>query len=59
MTDNTTGKDIVITRASTGMGEAAARDLAAKGARVVLGLRDTHRLESILQGITEPLTVGF
>lgn len=33
MTDNITGKVIVITGPSSGMGEATARDLAAKGAK--------------------------
>ncbi len=35
MTDNITGKVIVITGASSGMGEATARDLAAQGAKVI------------------------
>ena len=53
MTDNITGKVIVITGASSGMGEATARDLAAKGAKVVLGARRTDRLDAIVQEITE------
>ncbi|WP_367114654.1 SDR family oxidoreductase [Thiohalocapsa sp.] len=53
MTDNITGKVIVITGASSGMGEATARDLAAKGAKVVLGARRADRLEAIVQDITE------
>jgi NADP-dependent 3-hydroxy acid dehydrogenase YdfG len=53
MTDNITGKVIVITGASSGMGEATARDLAAKGARVVLGARRADRLDAIVQDITE------
>ena len=46
MTDNIAGKVIVITGASSGMGEAAARHLAAKGARVVLGARRSDRIEA-------------
>jgi len=53
MTDNITGKVIVITGASSGMGEATARDLAAKGAKVVLGARRADRLDAIVRDITE------
>ncbi|MDK3018381.1 SDR family oxidoreductase [Pseudodonghicola flavimaris] len=51
MTDNITGKVVVITGASSGMGEATARDLAARGARVALGARRADRLETIVQDI--------
>ena len=51
MTDNISGKVIVITGASSGMGEATARDLAAKGAKVVLGARRAERLESLVKDI--------
>ena len=51
MTDNITGKVIVITGASSGMGEATARGLAAKGATVVLGARRQDRLDAIVADI--------
>ena len=51
MTDNITGKVIVITGASSGMGEAAARHLAAKGACVVLGARRADRLDALVADI--------
>lgn len=51
MTDNITGKVIVITGASSGMGEATARDLAAKGAKIVLGARRKDRLDAIVKDI--------
>jgi NADP-dependent 3-hydroxy acid dehydrogenase YdfG len=47
MTDNISGKVIVITGASSGMGAAAARHLAAKGASVVLGARRADRIETL------------
>ena len=53
MTDNITGKTIVITGASSGMGAAAARHLAARGASVVLGARRTDRIEALVCEITE------
>jgi NADP-dependent 3-hydroxy acid dehydrogenase YdfG len=45
------GKVIAITGASSGIGEAAARVLAAAGARIVLGARRMDRLESIANDI--------
>ncbi len=43
------GKVIVITGASSGLGEAAARLLSAKGASVVLGARRVERIEALAQ----------
>jgi NADP-dependent 3-hydroxy acid dehydrogenase YdfG len=53
MTDHISGKVVVITGASSGMGEATARDLASKGAKVVLGARRADRLEAIVQDICD------
>ena len=47
MSDNIKGKVVVITGASSGLGEAAARLLAAEGATVVLGARRDGRLKSL------------
>jgi NADP-dependent 3-hydroxy acid dehydrogenase YdfG len=44
---NIAGKVVVITGASSGIGEATARLLAQSGARVVLGGRRTEKLESL------------
>lgn len=46
------GKVVAITGASSGIGEASARVLAAAGARVVIGARRTDRLESLAAAIT-------
>jgi NADP-dependent 3-hydroxy acid dehydrogenase YdfG len=45
------GKVVAITGASSGIGEAAARLLAAAGAKVMLGARRTDRLETIVADI--------
>jgi len=47
MSDNIKGKVIVITGASSGLGEAAARHLCAQGASVVLGARRAERIQAI------------
>jgi NADP-dependent 3-hydroxy acid dehydrogenase YdfG len=50
---NISGKIVVITGASSGMGEAAARHLAERGAIVVLGARRVDRLEALVGEITK------
>ena len=47
MSNNIEGKVVVITGASSGLGEAAARLLSAQGATVVLGARRTDRIKSL------------
>ncbi|GLK84709.1 oxidoreductase [Ancylobacter defluvii] len=47
MTENIDGKVVVITGASSGLGEATARYLAARGARLVLGARRLDRLQAL------------
>lgn len=46
-------KVVLITGASSGIGEGTARQLAANGARVVLGARRTQRLKAIAEDIEE------
>lgn len=50
--DNITGKVIVITGASGGIGAATAQLLAAQGANVVLGARRTEQLQALAAHIT-------
>lgn len=51
MSNNINGKVIVITGASSGLGECTARTLSAKGAIVVLGARRIDRLEKLVHDI--------
>jgi NADP-dependent 3-hydroxy acid dehydrogenase YdfG len=51
MEQNIKGKVIVITGASSGLGEATARLLSAQGARVVLGARRIDRLQALVGDI--------
>ncbi|WP_421522939.1 SDR family oxidoreductase [Pseudomonas yamanorum] len=48
---NIQNKVVLITGASSGIGEAAARLIAAKGAQVVLGARRTERLDKLVREI--------
>ena len=46
------GKVVVITGASSGIGESTARLLAARGARVVLGARRLNRIDAVAKEIS-------
>ena len=52
MSENIKGKVVVITGASSGLGEATARLLSAQGASVVLGARRVERLRSLADELT-------
>jgi NADP-dependent 3-hydroxy acid dehydrogenase YdfG len=52
MTENIRGKVVVITGASSGLGEAAARALAREGAKLVLGARRIERLETLARALS-------
>jgi len=52
MGTNIEGKVVVITGASSGLGEAAARHLSARGATVVLGARRTDRIEALAKELS-------
>ena len=51
MVENIQDKIVVITGASSGLGEAAARRLSREGATVVLGARRADRLESLVEDL--------
>ena len=51
--NNIAGKVIVITGASSGLGEASARHLSALGAIVVLGARRVERIQSLSKELTQ------
>src|SRR5580765_6604018 len=52
MTKNIEGKVVVITGASSGLGEATARHLAQQGARLVLGARRLDRLQALAKNLS-------
>jgi NADP-dependent 3-hydroxy acid dehydrogenase YdfG len=53
MKNNIEGKVIVITGASSGLGEAAAKHLAEQGAKVVLGARRIDRLQALAEELSK------
>lgn len=52
MTQNIAGKVVVVTGASSGLGEAAVRRLAAEGAKIVMGARRQDRLEALARDLS-------
>ncbi|SOE95780.1 NADP-dependent 3-hydroxy acid dehydrogenase YdfG [Burkholderia sp. D7] len=52
MSNNIEGKIVVITGASSGLGEATARHLSAQGAHVVLGARRMDRIQALADELT-------
>ncbi|MCC9177881.1 SDR family NAD(P)-dependent oxidoreductase [Arthrobacter sp. zg-Y750] len=53
LANNISGKVVIITGASSGIGEATAKLLAERGARVVLGARREDKLERIATQIRD------
>ena len=53
MSDYNAGKIVIITGASSGIGEAAARHLAAHGARVIVAARRAERIEPLVAEISK------
>ena len=51
-TDNIAGKVVLITGGSSGLGEATARHLAARGAKVAIAARRRDRLDEIVSELT-------
>src|SRR6266404_4301495 len=49
---NITGKVVVITGASSGIGESTAKLLAKQGAKVVLGARRSNRIDAVVHEIS-------
>jgi NADP-dependent 3-hydroxy acid dehydrogenase YdfG len=52
MSENIEGKVVVITGASSGLGEATARRLAGDGAKLVIGARRLERLKALAEGLS-------
>ncbi|MER8389123.1 SDR family oxidoreductase [Mesorhizobium sp. M1428] len=52
MSEGIENKVVVITGASSGLGEATARHLAGRGASVVLGARRSHRIDALVQELS-------
>jgi NADP-dependent 3-hydroxy acid dehydrogenase YdfG len=52
MSQNVEGKVVVITGASSGLGEATAKILSAQGATVVLGARRQDRIQALAKELT-------
>jgi NADP-dependent 3-hydroxy acid dehydrogenase YdfG len=53
MNNNIEGKVVVITGASSGLGEAAARHLSEQGAIVVLGARRADRIQALAEELNK------